>query len=345
MFFASDNASPVPAEVLDALARANDGYQMPYGADTVMDGVRARLREVFEAPQAAVYLVATGTAANSLSLGLLCPPWGTVYCHRTAHVQVDECNAPEFFMGGAKLTLVDGPDGRVDPAALEAVLSRGMAASVHNPQPAALTLTNATELGTVYTPDQIAALTAQAKGAGLGTHLDGARFANALVATGATPAEMTWKAGIDILSFGGTKNGLMGVEAVILFDPAKSAEFELRRKRGAHLFSKHRYLSAQMEAYLDGDLWLRLAGQANRAARRLADGITALPGGRLMHPVEANIVFAEFPEAAHTRAKAAGASFYGLRDLNGGSPLGARLVTSWSTTDAEVDTFLGLLAG
>ncbi|WP_062762421.1 low specificity L-threonine aldolase [Falsirhodobacter sp. alg1] len=340
MYFASDNASPVPAEVLEALARANDGPQMPYGHDTIMDGVRARLREVFEAPGAAVYLVATGTAANSLSLAMLCPPWGAAFCHTTAHVQVDECNAPEAFMNGGKLLQVQGADGRMDPAALADMLQRLVPASVHNAQPSALTLTNTTELGTVYTPDQIAALTGPAKAAGLGTHLDGARFANALVTTGATPAEMTWKAGIDILSFGGTKNGLMGVEAVILFDPARAKEFELRRKRSAHLFSKHRYLSAQMEAYLEGDLWLRLARQANAAAARLSAGIAQIPGGRVMHPTEANMVFAEFPEAGHTRARAAGAAYYPHE-----TALGARLVTSWNTTDADVNRFLGLIHG
>jgi len=345
MFFASDNASAVPPQILEALVRCNAGYEMPYGNDTVMDRVRARLREVFEAPDAAVYLVATGTAANSLSLGCLCPPWGAALCHTTAHVQVDECNAPEFFMDGGKLLQVPGDNGRMDPQALKDVLARLLPASIHNAQPSALTLTNATEMGTIYSPDQIAALTGPAKAAGLGTHLDGARFANALVASGATPAEMTWKAGIDIVSFGGTKNGLMGVEAVIMFDSAKAREFELRRKRGAHLFSKHRYLSAQMEAYLADDLWLDLARRANASAARLAKGITAIDGGRLMHPVEANMLFAEFPEAGHVRAKAAGAVFYNLGDLNGGSHLGARLVTSWSTTDADVDTFLSLLRG
>ncbi|QUS35767.1 threonine aldolase family protein [Falsirhodobacter algicola] len=345
MFFASDNASAVPPQVIDALARANDGYEMPYGNDTVMTGVRARLREVFEAPEAAVYLVSTGTAANVLSLACLCPPWGAVLCHDTAHVQVDECNAPEAFMNGGKLLTVPGDGGRIDPEALKEALARLLPAAVHNAQPAALTLTNTTEMGTVYSPDQVAQLAGLAKGAGLSVHMDGARFANALVSSGATPAEMTWKAGVDVLSFGGTKNGLMGVEAVILFDPAKAQEFEFRRKRGAQLFSKHRYLSAQMQAYLADDLWLDLAKRANRAAARLADGIAALPGGRLMHPVEANMLFAEFPAEGHARATAAGATYYNLAELAGGSELGARLVTSWSTSDAEVDAFLSHLRG
>lgn len=343
MFFSSDNASCVPPEVMEALMRANSGAEMPYGHDTIMDQVRHSVRQVFEAPDAAVYLVATGTAANSLSLACLCPPWGAALCHTSAHVQMDEGNAPEFFMGGGKLVLVPGADGRMDPGALRDTLGRMVPASIHNALPSALTLTNTTELGTVYSPDQIAELTAIARTADLGVHLDGARFANALVATNASPAEMTWKAGVDILTLGGTKNGLLGVEAVVLFDPARAVEFERRRKRGGHLFSKHRYLSAQMLAYLQDGLWLRLARQANAAAARLARGIEAIPGGALIHPCEANIVFADIPEAGHMRAKAAGATYYTNKTAH--NPHGARLVTSWNTADADVDRFLGHLRG
>jgi threonine aldolase len=340
MFFASDNTSGIPPQVMDALVRANSGNPPSYGADPIMDRVRDRIRTLFAAPEAAVYLVATGTAANALSLAIACPPWGAVFCHRTAHVTEDECGAPEFFTNGAKLVLVEGAHGRMTPETLAAALARTGASGVHGVQPGCLTITNVTEAGTVYTPAEIAALTALARARGLPCHLDGARFANALVATGATPAEMTWKAGIDILSFGGTKNGLMGVEAVVIFDPAKAWEFELRRKRGGHLFSKHRYLSAQMDAYLTDDLWLALAGQANRMGVRLAQGIAALPGAGLIHPVQANMLFAWLPEVARTRARAAGAAFYDWP----GPPEGAvRLVCSWSTTEADVDRFLGLV--
>ena len=190
------------------------------------------------------------TAANALALAILTPPWGAVFCHRNAHVEEDECGAPEFYTGGAKLVLIDGPDARITPEALRATVIATAQGGVHNTQRGPVTITNATEAGTVYSAAEVAALCTVAREFGLPVHMDGARFANALVAAGCTPAEMTWKAGVDVLSFGGTKNGCMGVEAVVIFDPAKAWEFELRRKRGGHLFSKHRYLSAQMDAYL-----------------------------------------------------------------------------------------------
>ncbi|MEY4984684.1 MAG: hypothetical protein RIR62_2950, partial [Pseudomonadota bacterium] len=237
MFFTSDNASGVPPEVMAALHCANEGFQRSYGADDIMARVTARVREVFDAPEAVVHLVATGTAANALAIASHCPPWGAVFCHRHAHIAEDECGAPEFYAGGAKLVLVDGAHGRMTPDTLAQALAVTGDSGVHGVQRGMLSLTNVTEAGTVYTPSEIAALTALARAHGLPCHLDGARFANALVATGATPAEMTWQAGIDVLSFGGTKNGLLGVEAVVFFDPARAWEFELRRKRGGHLFS------------------------------------------------------------------------------------------------------------
>lgn len=350
MYFASDNSSPVPQQVLDAIAEANAGYAMPYGADALMDRVRGRLRDIFEAPEAAVYLVATGTAANALALACHCPPWAAVYCHRVAHIEEDECNAPEFYTGGAKLVLLDGQDAKIAPQTLQHTLDSAAPVGVHNVQKGMLSLTNTTEAGTVYAPQEVAALSAIARAHGLPVHMDGARFANALVAAGCTPAEMTWKAGVDVLSFGGTKNGLMGVEAVIFFDPAKAWEFELRRKRGGHLFSKHRYLSAQMDAYLQDDLWLQLAGRANDAAQQLAQGIAALPGGRLLHPCDANMVFAEWPRAGHRAAHDGGAAYYfwpGDASLDGApdAPLSARLVCSWSTRPEDVQRLLALARG
>ena len=348
MHFASDNGSGVPPEVLSALARANDGHAPGYGADPLTLAVRDRIREVFEAPEAAVYLVGTGTAANALALASFCPPWAAVFCHRTAHVEEDECGAPEFYTGGAKLVLVDGEHGRMTPEGLSAAIGATGRAGVHNVQRGMVTLTNVTEAGTVYAVPEVMALAAVAKSHGLPVHLDGARFANALVATGASPAEMTWRAGVDVVSFGGTKNGLMGVEAVVIFDPAKAWEFELRRKRGGHLFSKHRYLAAQMAGWLEDDLWLRLADQANSAASRLAAGLEAVPQAQLLHPVEANMVFASFPRAAHRRLQAAGARYYlwpfdQPLDGPGDEPLSCRLVCSWNTTDAEIDSFLAHL--
>lgn len=334
MFFASDNGSPVPPEVLAALARANEGSARGYGADEIMTRVTARIREVFEAPEAAVFLVATGTAANALALATFCPPWGAVFCHTHAHVAEDECGAPEFYSAGAKLVLVPGAHGKMTPEALAPILARAGSGGVHSVQKGILSVTNVTEAGTIYTPAEIAALAAVAHAEGVPVHLDGARFANALVASGASPAGMTWKAGVDVLSFGGTKNGLMGVEAVVLFNPARAWEFELRRKRGGHLFSKHRYLSAQMEAYLEGGLWLRLATHANHMGALVAEGVAALPGARLMHPAQANIVFADWPAGRNAAAHARGAVFYDMPAETGREA--ARLVSSWNTTEEDV---------
>lgn len=342
MFFASDNAAPVPPQFIEAMERANTGYAMAYGNDPETLALRDRLRELFEAPEAEVFLVSVGTAANALALACLCQPWQAVFCHTHAHVAEDECGAPEFFTHGAKLVLVDGADGRMAPEALRAALA-ATGGSVHGVQRGALTLTNVTEAGTVYTPDQIAELAAIAHAAGCPVHLDGARFANALAATGATPAQMTWQAGVDLLSLGGTKNGLIGVEAVVLFDPARAWEFQLRRKRAGHLASKQRFMAAQMAAWLEDGLWLSLAEQANAMGARLAEGLARLPGVTLRHPVEANILFPEWPEGTEARLQAAGAVYYPFPAPPGREA--GRLVTSWSTTEADVDAFLAALRG
>jgi threonine aldolase len=342
MFFASDNTSGAPPEVMQALLRANEGFARSYGGDDIMARVTAQVRALFDAPEASVHLVATGTAANALALAALTDPWGAVFCHRHAHIAEDECGAPEFYTNGAKLVLIDGAHGRITPDALTEALATTGASGVHGVQRGCLSLTNVTEAGTVYTPAEIAALTAIAKSHGLPCHLDGARFANALVATGASPADMTWRAGIDVLSFGGTKNGLLGVEAVVLFDPAKSWELELRRKRGGHLFSKHRFLSVQMEAYLTDGLWMRLAAQANAMGQRLAQGIAGLNHAALTHPSQANMIFANWEPGGHAHLQAAGAVYYDLRPLADGRET-ARMVASWNTTEDHVDRFLGHL--
>jgi len=348
MFFASDNASPVPQPVLDAVAKVNEGYAASYGTDVEMDEVRRLIREIFEAPEAEVYLVATGTSANVLSLATLVQPWQAICCHRNAHIAEDECGSPEFYTGGSKLNLIDGDHGKITPAALEAAIKVQVQGFVHSVQRGALSLTNATESGTVYSNDELKALCDVAKRYDMPVHLDGARFANSVVSTGATPAEMSWKAGVDVLSFGGTKNGLMGVEAVILFDPKLAWEFELRRKRGGHLFSKHRYLSAQMLAYLTDGLWLDLAGKANAAAKKLSNGILSLEGATLVHPTDANAVFASWNRASHRRAMEAGAKYYfwgseGNLDGPDDGLESARLVCSWCTADAEIEQFLALI--
>jgi len=340
MFFASDNTSPTHPDIMAAVVRANEGYPRSYGADPIMDRVRSQIRDLFDAPEAAVYLVATGTAANALAVAIHAQPWTAVFCHENAHIAVDECGAPEFF-SGAKLALVPGAHGKITPETLTAALGKTGASGVHGVQRGMLSLTNVTEAGTVYSPAEIARLTAPAKDYDLPCHLDGARFANALIAANATPAEMTWKAGIDVVSFGGTKNGCMGVEAVVLFDPARAWEFELRRKRSGHLFSKHRYLSAQMEAYLQDGLWLRLAAHANAMGQRLHQNLARIPGATLRHPVDANILFPTFPSGTNAKAEAAGAVYYNWTTPDGQDA--ARFVTSWSTTEADTDALLHAL--
>jgi threonine aldolase len=296
---ASDNVAGAAPEILAAIARAADGRVPSYGADAATKGLETRLSEVFER-RVAVFPVPTGTAANALALATFTPPYGAVLCHREAHVAVDECNAPEFFSHGAKLILADGDHGKLTPATLDAAFPESWRGDVHRSQPAMLTLSQATEAGTVYSAAEVAALTDTARHHGLAVHMDGSRFANALASQGGSPAELTWKAGIDVLSFGGTKNGCVMAEAVVFFDPVKAADFALRRKRAGHLVSKMRFISAQLEAYLADDLWLRLAGNANARARQLADGLQALPGVALEHPVEANEVFVRLPAALAT---------------------------------------------
>lgn len=345
MFFASDNTAGIAVPIMDALARANHGYAPGYGADTLMDQLRDTIRTVFEAPEAEVLLVSTGTAANALALATLCPPWGAIYCHRLAHIEVDECGAPEFYTGGAKLVQVPGENGKIDPTALADMLARAGRGVVHSVQPGCLSLTNLTECGTRYSVAEIRALTSIARQYDLPVHLDGARFANALVAEGCTPAEMTWRAGVDILALGGTKNGCMGVEALVVFDKTRAWELQLRRKRAGHLWSKHRFLSAQMAAWLENDLWLDLARHANSMAARLESGLS----GRLVFPRAGNMLFADWSRATHQALQEQGAQYFLAPDVR--SPdrpentlVTARLVTSWSTTEAEVDRFLAALA-
>jgi threonine aldolase len=347
--FASDNTGPAHPRVMEAVMEANAGAAMPYGNDPTTQGARAAVRALFEAPDAAVEFVATGSAANALALACLVRPWDAIFCHRVAHVEEDECGAPEFY-SDAKLILIDGADARMTPDALEAAIREAGDRGVHGVQPGAVTITNITERGTLYTLDEIRALTAVARAHGLAVHLDGARFANACAALGCSPADMTWKAGIDAVSFGGTKNGCMGVEAVVLFDAAKGHELERRRKRGGHLFSKHRYLSAQMGAYCEGDLWREMAEAANARMAQLVQGLARVPGARIAHPVAGNLGFLDLPRAAHDRAFAAGAQYYtspgGAMDRAGpDDAVRCRIVCDWSKTGAEVEALLTAWAG
>lgn len=342
MFFASDNSGPVHPKIMQRVMDANNGYAMPYGKDEIMDEVREGIQRTFEAPNAAVYLVATGTAANSIALACYTQPWQTIFCAQYSHIEEDECNAPEFYAGGAKLTLIP-TDDKMTPDALSAAIARRPAGNVHMAQAGPVSITQVTEFGSIYSLDELRALTSVAKSAGLPVHLDGARFANAAVALDCTAAEMTWKSGVDVVSFGGTKNGCMGVEAVVFFDEAKAWEFELRRKRGAHLFSKHRYLSAQMAGYLQDDLWRDMARSANAACARLAAGLKQ-NGAEMLHEPQANMIFARFPRRVHQKLQAAGAKYYVLdgdvASGDGDALLAARLVCDWSMTDELINQFL-----
>ncbi|AKO95397.1 threonine aldolase family protein [Marinovum algicola] len=344
MFFASDNTGPVHPRVMEALAEANAGHMPSYGSDDLTRQAEDRIREIFEAPEAAVYLVATGTTANALALACLTRPWDTVFCTPEAHVQVDECNAPEFYTGGAKLTLVGEAD-RMTPAALDAAMTHHGSGDVHIAQSGPVSLTQVTENGRLYALDELRALTEVAKRHANPVHLDGARFANAIAALGCTPAEMTWRAGVDVVSFGGTKNGLMGAEAVVLFDPAKAREFELRRKRGAHLYSKHRYLAAQMLAYLDDGLWLEMAAAANANTARLAEGLRGCSEAALLYEVQANMIFCTLPRGLHRKLHAAGARYTLFGSLDGpeDEAVRARFVCDWSVSKTDIDRFTGLL--
>lgn len=345
MFFASDNSGPVPQQVLDALASANTGYQSSYGADTIMDEVRDQIRDIFEAPEAAVYLVATGTAANALALATMCEPFDTVFCSPVAHIHEDECNAPEFYTGGAKLTLV-GEGDKIGLDALRRSIEGEGTRGVHGPQRGPVSITQVTEKGRIYSVEEIRDICDLSKSYGLSVHLDGARFANAMVALGCTAAEMTWKAGVDAVSFGGTKNGLMGVEAVIFFDPKLAWEFELRRKRGAHLFSKHRYLSAQMQAYLKDGLWLDMAAKANANAAHLIAGLREIDAVEFVYEPDANLMFVRMPRAYHHAVLSQGAMYHlSHGDLDGDPDeiLESRFVCDWSIEIDQIDRFLGLL--
>jgi threonine aldolase len=349
MNFASDNGAGVASEILEAIVAASRGVAAAYGADEHTKAAERRLSEVFEKDVSA-FLLATGTGANALGLGAVAPPWSAVFCHDEAHIHDDECGAPEFFTGGAKLVGIPGEGGKIVPAALGETLARFPRGLVKSMQPGALSLSQATEAGTIYSLEEIAALCALAREHGLKTHMDGARFANSIVALGCTPAQMTWRAGVDVLSFGATKNGALACEALIFFDPKAAEAIPYQRKRGGHTLSKGRFLGAQMNAYLQGGLWLRLAERANRAADRLGSGLEAIPGVRLAWPRQVNEVFAIAPRAVVGPLLAGGARLYewssrAVAPSRAPSQEEAflRLVCSFETTDAEVDQFLAIV--
>ncbi len=344
MNFASDNWAGAHPRISAGLIDHAAGYAPAYGTSSLDKEVAETFSRIFER-QVAVFFVATGTAANALSLTARSKPGGLSFCHREAHVVRDECGAAEYLAGGARLCAVDGPLGRIDPAGLDTAIGRFMPESVHAGRPAAVSITQATEAGTVYGLDDIEAISATAARYRLPVHMDGARFANALVSLGATPAEMTWKRGIDMVSFGGTKNGCWCAEAVVLFDPDWAGEFQFLRKRAGQLFSKSRFVAAQFEAYFSDGLWLETARHANVMAARLAGHIRESRAARLAWEPQANMVFAILPQPAVASLRASGAHFHEQhqpRGFPGGPGAGevlCRLVTSFATSAGDVDRF------
>lgn len=338
MNFTSDTAAPAHPKILEALSAVNAGDAASYGADAASEAARRRLSEVFET-DVEVWFVASGTAANALALSVLCSPVGAVLCHEGAHIEHDERGAPEFFTGGGKLRLLPGAHGKIDGAALAASLDAIDQSFFHEAPAEVLSLSNLTEAGTAYSPEEVWKHADAARAKGLWVHSDGARFANAVAAGGASPADLSWRAGVDVMTFGATKNGALGCEAIILFGAAreKFADLVARAKRGGHAPPKMRYLAAQMSAYLENDLWLSLARDANASAKLLADVLLKIDGVELAHPVDGNEVFVHLPAAAVEKLKAAGAGFYPWPD---GS---FRFVCAWNTTVRDIEAIASII--
>jgi threonine aldolase len=334
--FASDNTAGICPEAVAALLQANTGRVRSYGDDEWTRQACDALRETFET-DCEVFFVFNGTAANSLALASLCQSYHSILCHELAHVETDECGAPEFFSNGTKLLPVRGALGKVDLGEVAGMVTRRR--DIHFPKPKALTISQSTELGTVYSLAELQAVGETARRLGLRLHMDGARFANALAALGAAPADLTWRAGVDVLSLGGTKLGLPVGEAVVFFDRELAQDFAYRCKQAGQLASKMRFLAAPWLGMLRGGAWLRHAVQANAMAAELGQRLTAIPGVSLMFPAQANAVFAALPEAALERLRAAGWLFYTFIGLGG-----ARFMCAWDTTSAHIDALVADVA-
>ena len=334
--FASDNYSGICPEALAAMIEANAGHEPGYGNDSWTARAADLMRDVFET-KCEVFFVFNGTSANSLSLASLCQSYHSVLCHELAHIETAECGAPEFFSNGSKVLLLPGEHGKIDPTAIERTVNKRK--DIHYPKPRVLSLTQATELGTLYSLDELRELTNLARGFQLRVHMDGARFANAVAALDVSPKEITWKAGVDVLSFGGTKNGLAVGEAVVFFDPELAREFDYRCKQAGQLASKMRFLSAPWVGLLRDGVWLRHASHANAMAKRLEAGLRGIPGVEIAHPVQTNTVFARFSEKSASALREAGWKFYTHVSRDGS----ARLMASWDTQPEDVDAFVNNL--
>ncbi len=328
---ASDNYAGICPEALAAMQEANAGHAPGYGDDPWTTEAADLLRRTFET-DCDVYFVFNGTAANSLALASLTRSYHSVLCHETAHVETDECGAPEFFSNGTKVLTMGGPEGKVTPAGVRHLVEKR--SDIHYPKPKVVSVTQATEQGSVYTPDELRAVGAAARDLGLKVHMDGARFANAVAALGCHPADLTWRAGVDVLCFGGTKNGMAVGEAVVFFDRSLSAEFAYRCKQAGQLASKMRFLAAPWVGMLRDGAWLRHAARANAQAHRLHQLLAAIPGATPLRAPQANSVFVNLPPGVADAVRARGWRFY---DFIAGA--GSRLMTAWDTTDADLEAF------
>lgn len=333
----SDNTAGVAPEILAAIVASNTGTSIAYGGDALTAQLQERVRTVFEHPGARVFPVTSGTAANALALSAMCPPWGAVLCHETAHILNSEAAATSMMGGGLLLRGLGGEDYRMQPASLADALAATRWGDNHQSQPRVVSFTQPTDMGTVYGVDEFGALTSAARKHGLRAHLDGARIANAIVALGCRPADMTWRAGIDVVSLGATKNGALSAEAIVSFDDAVSEELVYRTKRAGHVTSKMRFQSAQLIAYLSDDLWLRLAAHSNERMRQLSDRLRALGVGFLNRP-DVNMLFVQVEDTVATALERSGLLFYRIR------PGVIRLVTNWQTTEEDVDRTLAAFA-
>ena len=331
--FASDNYSGICPEAWAAMAEANADHEISYGNDTWTQRAADLIREIFET-DCEVFFVFNGTAANSLSLSSLCQSYHSFLCHEIAHIETSECGAPEFFANGSKILLLRGENGKIDPRDIDRAVNKRK--DIHYPKPRALSITQATEVGTVYTVDEIGALTAEAQRCGLRVHMDGARFANAVASLNVSPAEATWKSGVDVLCFGGTKNGLAVGEAVVFFDHELAKEFDYRCKQGGQLASKMRFLSAPWTGVLKDGAWLKHARHANEMAKRLEAGLRTMPEISVAYSVDTNSVFAKLSRPLADAMHARGWKFY----THVGGWQEARLMCSWDTTTGDVDGFL-----
>jgi len=331
--FASDNVAGACPEVLNAIISANDGIASPYGNDEWSKNLQNKFSEVFE-KEVIVYPTASGTAANALALSALTPVFGNIYCHKLSHINTDECGAPEFYTGGAKLVTLNGVNGKITPEELSENV--GGVGIVHHTQPSVVSITQLCETGETYQLDEISTIAETANKHNLKMHMDGARFANALVSLGATPAEMTWKSGIDVLSFGATKNGCIAAEAIIFFKPELVGNLPFLMKRSGHLLSKMRFVSAQLDAYISNDVWLKNAKHANNMGKKLSEGLNSNPNIELAYPTQANEVFAKFPKPVIEHLNSKGYKM-NEEELDGKA---VRLVTAWNTKESDVNQLL-----